>query len=331
MSLSKLPLLLLIGLLMAPWTAASAEPCDDVLIRRAGFMISKRAQAAAIQLVTPEEFDSLRSGLTGQMRLLDRRLADFATFEALNKWRMQEASNESFEFGADSARAAILAGTSEDSYSLQWKKCQMDSASSLQAPSLRGWIDSLTPDMATVRFLAVGGPGDADAPPPQIVVQSLVTSAGEPVRSRNPQGRWIVDQRVSVKRSPTDVRLVASAGASTISVVVPASVDGRPSFSPAIQGIDSPSRFVREPINRVIATETGKKLECIEPLPNELFDISTIRVTPSSGEGYWEITTKAPQKICIGVGISEKGSNRLKTPFFVILRVDKLRARTATD
>jgi len=336
MSLSKLPLLLLMGLLIGPWTAASAESCDDVLIRRAGFMVSKRAQLAATQLVTPEAFDSLRTGLTGQMRLLDRRLADFGTYEALDQWRKQEASKEVFEHGADSARAAIVAGTSEDSYSIQWKKCQMDSALSQPPPSLRGWLESLEPDKATVKFVAVAA-GEAENPdpaaaPPQIIVEPWPSlSVGEPVVSRRPQGGFVVERLATLKRLSKDIRLAASSGNSRIYVVVPASPGTGPSSLPVTQGIDSPSRFTREPTNSVIHVETGRKLQCIETQANELFDLSTIRVTASSSAGYWEITTKTAQKICIGAGISEKGQFGLKSPYVVILRVDKLRVRAATD
>jgi hypothetical protein len=335
MSLSKLPLLFLAVLLTAPWTAAQADDsCDRFLVARAALMTSKRAQLAATQLITKEMYESYRGGvLTGQAaRLLDRSLADFTSYEALDAWRRLETGKDFFEFGRDSARVVILAGTSEDAFSLEWKKCLFDDLMKQQLPAFRGWVDKVEADVVTVRLIASADP---NLPPPEIVVESspFVREIANPTQSRS-QGRLIVERFVKVRRSSIDGRLiatlVATSGGATISVVVPSAGTGGSISGPQVQSIDGPARLVRESGSYRISA--GNTPQCFNPDPGGSFDAATIKVTANSPEGgTWKVTKTAPDEICVLATEKGRPNDPKAMPYTVILRVDRVRSRRATD
>lgn len=329
MSLSKLALFFLAILLAAPWVAARAEPCDELLVRRAIFMTSKRAQLAAAQLLTREMYETYRGGLiTRQLPLLGRSLSDFSSYEALDEWRRLETSKDFFEYGPDSARAAIIAGTSEDTFYADWKKCQFDDALKQQTPAFRGWMDQLEDERATVRLVVLANP---NLTPPQIVVEPspLIKVEKQTQTLTQAQGRLIVNQLVTVKRYPrTDIRLVATSGNATVSVVVPSAITGGVTPAPQVQAIDGPR--IREAVS--FPVPVTKESVCFPARRGEAFDLATIRVTASSLDGgYWKVTKREAELICVEAGETAKPNNPKAPPYAVILRVDKLRPRTATD
>ena len=83
---------------------------------------------------------------------------DFNSYEALGDWRRLEASKDFFEYGPDSARAAILAA-GEDFFVNKWKRCQLDELMKQPLPVLRGWLDKVDPEQVTVRLMASVDPG----------------------------------------------------------------------------------------------------------------------------------------------------------------------------
>ena len=87
--------------------------CDRLLVNRAVFTPqAKRAQLAATQLITPEMYDGYRRTFVySAFTLLGQRVTDFDSYQAFDDWRRLEAGKDFFEYGEDSARAAIVAGT----------------------------------------------------------------------------------------------------------------------------------------------------------------------------------------------------------------------------
>jgi hypothetical protein len=326
MSLSKPALLFLVVLLMAPSTAAWAEPCDEALVSRAVLTPrSKRIQLAATQLVTKEMYDRYRSNaLTSRIELLDRSLADFNSYEALVDWRRLEASKDFFEFGPDSARAAILAA-GEDFFSGQWKKCQLDELMKQPLPAFRGWLDKVEPEQVTVKLVVSVDPSQAA---PDITVERPTGLTPEsPTRSAS-AGRLTVERLVTVKRqAKLDVRVIATNGNTMTSVVVPSMAAVTGLAGPQVQAIDGPR--IRETVSFPVPVKSEPV--CFPAKRGEAFDVTTIRVTASSLDGgYWKVTKREAEAICVEAGETAK-PNPKAPPYAVILRVDKYRPRTATD
>lgn len=316
MSPSKLPLLFLTVFLAVPWTPAHADPCDRFLVTRATLMTSKRAQLAATQLITKEMYESYRDGIFGRARLLGRSLSDFSSYEALVDWRRLEAGKDFFEYGPDSARGAVLAGTGEDAFSSAWKRCLFDDVTSQQQPlAFRGWVEKLEPELATVRLIASVA---ANLSPPEIVVERSPFVIKVENQPRVVSGRLIVERLVTMKRYPrADVRLVATSGSTTISVVVPSVIAGELTPGPP----DGPSRQM---VTFVVSARGDP--ECFRPSVGKSFDVGTIRVTANSpGDGSWKVTKPESAEICVSV--TEKGptNNPKQARYVVILRVDEFR------
>jgi hypothetical protein len=331
MSLSKPALLLLVILLAAPSTAAWAEQCDDALVSKAVLTPrAKRIQLAATQLVTQEMYDKYRSGMvTSRIELLDRSLGDFNSYEALGDWRRLEASKDFFEYGPDSARAAILAA-GEDFFVSKWKRCQLDELMKQPLPVLRGWLDKVEPEQVTVRLMASVDPGQ---PPPDIQIEYPTGLKPENPTRLPSAGRLTVERLVTVKRpAKLDVRVIATFGNLKTSVVVPnvAAVTGL--GSPQVQSID-PSRQARQQVSFVVPVkDPNDEPTCFRAQAGEYFDVKTIQVTASpQGGGTWRVRDPKAEVICATASAKDGAKDPKGMPYTVILRVDKLRPRTAKD
>ena len=136
---------------------------------------------------------------------------------------------------------------------------------------------------------------------------------------------------MTVKRFPrADLRLLATSGGATASVVVPSTVAGSGSAaSPQVQGIDS--RPVREPV--VFLVPVKGKSSCFRPKAGKSFDVATIRVTASTPDGgYWKVLKYEETEICVVAGETARSNpKQMAVPYLVHLRVDKFRPRTAAD
>jgi hypothetical protein len=331
MSLSKPALLLLATLLAALSTAAWAEQCDDALVSKAVLTPrSKRVQLAATQLVTQEMYDKYRSGtLTSRIELLDRSLGDFNSYEALADWRRLESSKDFFEYGPDSARAAILAA-GEDFFVSKWKRCQLDELMKQPLPILRGWLDKVEPEQVTVRLVASVDPGQ---PPPEIQIEYPAGLKPESSTRLPSAGRLTVERFVTVKRqAKLDVRVIATIGNVKTSVVVPnmAAVTGL--GSPQVQSVD-PSRTARQQVSFAVPVKDPKEEPtCFRAQAGEYFDVKTIQVTASpQGGGTWRVIDPKSEMICVTASAKDGAKDPKATPYTVILRVDKWRPRRVAD
>jgi hypothetical protein len=344
MSPSKAAVLFLAVLLAAPSTVAwAADPCDDALVSKAVLTPkAKRVQLAATQLVTKEMYDKYRSNLlTGKLvELLGRSLADFNSFDALVDWRKLEASKDFFEYGADSARAAILAASHttavgrglagsglEDFFFVKWKRCQLDELMKQPLPVFRGWLDKVEPEQVTVRLVASVEP---DKPPPAISIQHPPGVRPESPTQSTSAGRLTVERLVTVKRQPKlDVRVIATIGNITSSVVVPSVAAATGLGAPQMQSSD-PSRQARVSVSHVVPIKDPKdEPTCYRAREGETFDVKTIRVTASpQGGGTWKVMDPKAEVICVMASAKEGAKDPKAMPYTVILRLEKI-VRTA--
>ena len=251
MNLTRWLMLVMAILLVLPSTAVWADTCDELLIRRAGFMSSKRAQIAATVLVTNKNFERLR-----YLEVANRKLSSFPSYEAFYQWRNRavEASSYGFEYlgeelAQESARAAILAGTSEDTFSLQWAKCQFEEARKRPAPSLSAWLDRLDDSTAIVRLVLSRVPApDIELSPN---VANRMPEEFDRSRSRDLSG----DFTIIVKRLPEqDVYLTAKSSNITVGVVVPSLLG---TVSPRLGGQkdNSPAERLQSCASREVGTK----------------------------------------------------------------------------
>jgi hypothetical protein len=334
MSPSKLPLLFLAIFLAAPWTAArAADPCDRLLVNRAVFTPqAKRAQLAATQLITAPMYDSYRRNIVyNAFTLLGRRVSDFDSYAAFDDWRRLEAGKDFFEYGEDSARAAIVASTTADSFYDDWKKCRLDEMLKQPPPALLGWVEKLEPGQATIKLVASA---EANPPLPEMAVdpKTVVVKEENPTQSRQ-SGRLTIERLVTVRRFPrADLRLLATSGTATAIIVVPSAVAASGSTAePQVQGIDAPP--VREPVVFTVPMSAKGQSSCFRPKAGETFDVATIRVTASTPDGgYWKVTKYEKTEICVEAGETARSNpKQMVVPYVVHLRVDKYRPRTAAD
>lgn len=213
MNVSRWPTLLLAFVLGLPSTAAWADACDYLLIRRADFMFADRAQVAATLLVTAQNFDELKAR---GLEVKDRKLSSFDTFATFDAWRQSviAAGRHVFDHGPESARAAILA-SGEDAFSARWAKCQLEEAKKQQSPFMRAWLDRIDDSNATVRLIGSG------VPTPQINAVGGAVQIGPLTQPTRPESTG--DFVVSVRRSSgQDARVVFDSAGISVGVVVPA-------------------------------------------------------------------------------------------------------------
>jgi hypothetical protein len=342
MSLSKATLLFLAVLLATPWTVAWAEPCDDALVSKAVLTPkARRVQLAATQLVTKEMYDKYHSNPVASrvVELLGRSLADFNSFDALVDWRRLEASKDFFEYGADSARAAILAASAttaaasgvEDFFFIQWKRCQLDELMKRPLPVFGGWLDKVEPEQVTVRLVASVGP---DQRPPDIGIQHPSGLRPESPTQSTSAGRLTVERLLTVQRQPKlDVRVVATSGTMTTSVVVPSVAAATGLGAPQMQSSE-PLRQARVSVSHVVPIKDPKdEPTCYRAREGESFDVKTIRVTASPpGGGTWKVIDPSTEVICVMASAKDGAKDPKAMPYAVILRVEKtVRTPRAAD
>lgn len=132
---------------LAWWSSAVASECDVVLVVEGLLPKTTRdSQAAALQLLTAEKFNDLKTKHP-DLVVGPFRLAEISTFEELSRVRSQIARRYTYAYGSDSARATVLASVGPETFRA-WATCE--DARSSTTPGLHAWISELSATSATV-------------------------------------------------------------------------------------------------------------------------------------------------------------------------------------
>ena len=215
----------------------------------------------------------------------------FENVEQFAAWRNEQSKRFYFEYGLESARAAILAAAQVDRPRLvsDWDQCrrqQHEGAASL----LSAWITSLEASTATViarwSGLTEGAPATVE-----VVSQAGLAPGDETLLRSASNGRTVLDRVIVVQRqSSGDLQIQVRSNDLSAGVAVP-----------EVSGINvDQSRLIRKMVSFQVESVQGTLARCVTPETRMQFDLVTLQVR-SSGNGAWSVVEKSPNRICVQV------------------------------
>jgi hypothetical protein len=278
---------------------AGAATCDMILVEEALKRSAPDVQAAALQLVlTPDEFQQLRTDVP-QVAIGSAQLKNVGSYTEFYEARTQLARRNTFVYGLDSARAAVIASVPLATL-LQWSACVRQTATAQGVLGLYAWISNLTPprnaevsvvwssnnrEPVTVSARKIGTDG---------FQQSFRVNPGEPVS-------------FSIEReNQADKGLVISAEGTFVTVVIPGS--SATSTQIAVDPLQFERKLWQSPsiLLRSAGGSISNSVKCIEPEDGWSFEPYSARVVISAkgddlsgaGASLANIIARTPQRIC---------------------------------